>query len=550
MDDTQRSTGINLLLSFLLGTCALLLARQSGIPWLWPAGICLLGANAFAIKVAFSSDRIFWKSALVAAWLGALILPGAFLLGVSALHQVEDYTLRYCAVLAWLVAAIVVPVCAPVLSPTLRSRARIPTLVAALFTSSLLVATAWLHNLSLAFHSGLFAVVLLLLFAKLWFPLPVWCVQVVNSLLVLGLGLPVADFIVRPSYQGQLRPEELRNYYSFAGAKKDPDAFRRWWRYYGEQWEQFSRDAIRAGPRLQPNVRTKLVASTVVINSRGFRGQEIAADKGNAYRIVALGESTTFGITLAPTDRPWPDVLETLIRTRLKLDRPVEVINAGVPAISLTENLERMARDILPLQPDMILSYHGVNGFHLLLKALPSMRGEPPPHYEPRPLKLLADAEYRWRLLAYNRRHHLHPSQRITEISDPLATDYARAYQQLITIAATNHLRLVLANYSMAVNRDSPPEVVEFYRTGTPAIAGHIVANAAHSQLIAGLTRQHPEVRFVDTQAELDGRYEHFIDSVHFTQEGRDKLAELFFTGIRKTLEEDCARTNLTNAPH
>ena len=42
--------------------------------------------------------------------------------------------------------------------------------------------------------------------------------------------------------------------------------------------------------------------------------------------------------------------------------RPVEVVNAGTEAYTLEDNLERMRRDILPLNPDLILSTHGMNG--------------------------------------------------------------------------------------------------------------------------------------------------------------------------------------------
>jgi hypothetical protein len=46
-----------------------------------------------------------------------------------------------------------------------------------------------------------------------------------------------------------------------------------------------------------------LLADKFRINSRGFRDREFAADKGDSYRIVALGESTTMGATIAPDDQ-------------------------------------------------------------------------------------------------------------------------------------------------------------------------------------------------------------------------------------------------------
>jgi lysophospholipase L1-like esterase len=116
--------------------------------------------------------------------------------------------------------------------------------------------------------------------------------------------------------------------------------------------------------RLGPGRHAPFFQSTISINSSGFRGKEILQPKGNAYRIVALGESTTFGCTLNPEDRPWPEWLEEIIARKLSPTRRVEVINAGVASYTLENNVDRLARDILPLKPDLIISYHGVNGFY------------------------------------------------------------------------------------------------------------------------------------------------------------------------------------------
>ena len=62
--------------------------------------------------------------------------------------------------------------------------------------------------------------------------------------------------------------------------------------------------------------------------SAGFRGPEIAAEKGDRFRIVALGESQTFGPTLRDGEKPWPERLQDLFSSAA-CSRPIEVINAG-----------------------------------------------------------------------------------------------------------------------------------------------------------------------------------------------------------------------------
>lgn len=124
----------------------------------------------------------------------------------------------------------------------------------------------------------------------------------------------------------------------------------------------------------------------------------------------------------------------------------------------------------------------------------------------------------------------------------PLDTAYAAAYRSLIRAARTNGIRLVLANFSMAVNEKSDPCVIEFYRAGTAgggSVYPRMKANVVHSALVQQLAEEHPEVCLVNTHPGLDGEHEKFIDIIHFTQEGRQQLAENMFAGIRKVLEED-----------
>jgi hypothetical protein len=112
----------------------------------------------------------------------------------------------------------------------------------------------------------------------------------------------------------------------------------------------------------------------------------------------------------------------------------------------------------------------------------------------------------------------------------------------LITLARTNGIRLVLANFSMAVNRESDSGVVEFYRGGFPSVHWLILGNQAHSKIVEELARQNDGVTFVDTHTNLDGHYDRYVDLVHFTQEGRQQLAETMFAGIRGGLEKDLGR--------
>ena len=402
---------------------------------------------------------------------------------------------------------------------------------------------SYVGNRGASFFAGLGGAFIILLAAKRWLIRRNVSIQAANTLILLILVLPLMDFITRPRYTLGQQPASWAKCYSYEGARKDPVAFMRWWNYYLDQWNRIHPQIYMPDPdgilpfRLIPNGRAKLFESDISINSHGFRGPPILEIKGETYRIVVIGESTTFGCTLHDGDRPWPEWLHQIIEDRLSPRRPVEVINTGVPTFTLQHNLDRMTGEILPLKPDLIIAYHGYNGFSWLDASLPAIVGRRPPVYRERPLRLLADCEHHLKLLNYRHKHERSGTARSVTPDDPMQTQYARAYESLIRIAQTNEIRLALANFSMAVNSRSDRDVKEFYRSRFPRLYEQIEANTVHSTMVAELVRLHPEVFFINTHSNLDGNHDKFIDLIHFAEAGRQQLAESVFAGIRQILE-------------
>ena len=415
----------------------------------------------------------------------------------------------------------------------------------------LLLTGAYLQNDRWAFYLGLVAGLGMFILCKAWFALGSIGIQAVNTLILLFAGLPLLDWLVAPRDHFDVPPKLEARPYSHEFAQKDPAAHKRWFEYIETQNETLFKTIFlfdSTGAHLRPNASVRYVGGQVSINSKGFRGAEIPDEKGNDYRIVALGESTTFGITMGTADKPWAEILEQLIQDRLKPNRRVQVINAGFPAITLEENLKRLSREILPLQPDMIISYHGYNGFRYIFGGLPPIRGGSPPRYQRRPLKLLADCEYGLKMRSYRKQYSVRGEPRLAFSKDPMDNKYARLYEQLIQVARTNSIRLVLGTYSMAVNEQSPPAVVEFYRSFNPPVKWAMQANVIHTQIVRQLAQAHQELTLVDTQPVLDGYSTNYYDLMHFAYEGEQKMAEVFFGGISAMLREDLSKTNVAQS--
>jgi lysophospholipase L1-like esterase len=109
--------------------------------------------------------------------------------------------------------------------------------------------------------------------------------------------------------------------------------------------------------RMQPNV---VVGGVKRTNSVGLRGDEILPKRANEFRILSLGESTTFAARL-PNDKNYSSLLARLLP---RIDgKQVSVVNAGVSGYSLFQGVTFLEWRGLALEPDAVLTYFGFNDF-------------------------------------------------------------------------------------------------------------------------------------------------------------------------------------------
>ncbi|MCZ7585547.1 MAG: GDSL-type esterase/lipase family protein [Deltaproteobacteria bacterium] len=163
-------------------------------------------------------------------------------------------------------------------------------------------------------------------------------IPVLGALFCLEIGLRIAGFHYEsffecPTWWGRCADNPI--------FEADPTLF---WR-------------LRAGANRDLNPRSR---STQAISSRGMRDDEIPIEKADGeVRVLALGDSCTFGDGVGNWET-YSNVLETLVRSAAP-DRPVNVINAGVPGYTSYQVRTYLEQKLLSLEPDVVVVYVGFN---------------------------------------------------------------------------------------------------------------------------------------------------------------------------------------------
>ncbi len=110
---------------------------------------------------------------------------------------------------------------------------------------------------------------------------------------------------------------------------------------------------------LRPNLDTRWLGTRVVTNELGLRSGAVGRKQRGEFRILSLGESTTFG-AMVEVDETYSALLERRLQARDDGTR-YRVINAGVCAYTSFQSVLYLERRGLALEPDLVLFYHEMN---------------------------------------------------------------------------------------------------------------------------------------------------------------------------------------------
>jgi lysophospholipase L1-like esterase len=106
----------------------------------------------------------------------------------------------------------------------------------------------------------------------------------------------------------------------------------------------------------RPGASSRLMGVRVDLNSDGFRDDEYPVGRSQRYRIIALGDSLTFGWGV-----PKDEIFETLIERELDSRRPTEIINFGTGNYNTEQEVNLFLEKGLKYDPDEVVIFYFIN---------------------------------------------------------------------------------------------------------------------------------------------------------------------------------------------
>ena len=113
--------------------------------------------------------------------------------------------------------------------------------------------------------------------------------------------------------------------------------------------------------KLLPNLDTVSNGVRIRTNRIGLRDTDIRAKRSDEFRILSLGESTTFGHGVE-NEQTYSALLQDML-AEAEFDHSIRVINAGVSGYTSFQSLQFLKQSSPNLNLDMVLFYHELNDF-------------------------------------------------------------------------------------------------------------------------------------------------------------------------------------------
>lgn len=320
-------------------------------------------------------------------------------------------------------------------------------------------------------------------------------------------------------------------------------SIRTWAYFFRGEYERYD---VNSGTFVLIPGEHKVGSRTIKINSDGFIGEELHQTKEGLIRILAMGDSCTFGDGDSKTT--YPALLEKKLNNKLDHIAEFEVVNAGVEGLNSEMALRRLQSKGPDLSPDIVTIYIGWND---LMKFDPTSQ----------------DSQNRWSTIAraidklwltkglrkiifYYLRPNMAPPKTGPESRSGIFDDfhptvYENNLRAIISVARSLGATPVIMTLPTVVRDDMTLEdirksnVIFPYYASAYGVGDLLDMVDAYNRTIKKVA-QDENISIVDlssTFSSLDGVGSYFYDTMHASHEGRILIQnEIYNTLIKDKL--------------
>jgi lysophospholipase L1-like esterase len=276
----------------------------------------------------------------------------------------------------------------------------------------------------------------------------------------------------------------------------------------------------------------------IEVNELGFRGPPLAMPKPDGgLRLAFLGGSTTFCAEASDNEATWPHLVwEGLQREAEPL--VVDYVNASAGGFTVANSRVNLEYRVKATEPDVIVIYHATNDLAIGSRAEAVARHLVDPH-EHQPT-WLAEHSLAWQLVEKNVLSWFRSSNAVGQLDDDPTPHAARFREELLGLVRECQAVapvVVLVTFSHRARADQSPAEQQiacrssrFYMPYM-SVGGVMAGIAAYNDVIRDVAAETGAL-LVDDEHSIPGDDEHFVDSVHFTDEGCRKQAERILSAL------------------
>jgi hypothetical protein len=300
---------------------------------------------------------------------------------------------------------------------------------------------------------------------------------------------------------------------------------------------------------------SKPTPNRVSINAFGFRGPSprTQVKPPGVIRVIAQGGSTTEDIYV-DDGHTWPEQLQAKLNARLGTDR-IEVINMGTSGYTAENCVKDLKANGLALQPDLVLTYHGVNDFRKAMKTLNGLEAvESYVNYEERATTWLSrllcqscvldqlNRSFYYqggaRSRAFTRAYWHDPEKRDVNL-EGTEVPTLRALEGLLDLSRRHGFRLVIGGQATLMKPTlTDEEVTRMWRIFRWKYQGKYIKwesfLEARQRVVDAQARFAAQrgIPYIETETAVPKTTEYFVDDAHTFANGADCISDRFVEGL------------------